>query len=344
MSEPSTEIATFTPDNPVAVLTSPQQFDALIDRIRAEVESFEPDTSTPKGRKAIASLAYKVARTKTALDDAGKELNAAKRAEIDAVDAVRRAVREKLDALSSQARKPLDEWEAAEAARKRAADDAIALIDRIASDPGDTSRAIGESLVAIGDIDPSIIADGWREIVAAKRDAAIATLTTMRDRAIKAEVDAAELAELRRREAERQAAEDAARAEAARIEAERLAAERAAREEEAAEARRVAQIKEAEARAAREATERAEREAAAKLKAAQDEADRLRREAEAKAEAEARAAQQQAARDADKAHRSATMKAAKEAIMAQSGADEATARNIVLAIVAGTIPNVSMRF
>ena len=37
-------------------------------------------------------------------------------------------------------------------------------------------------------------------------------------------------------------------------------------------------------------------------------------------------------------------KAAKEAIMAQSGADEATARNIVLAIVAGTIPNVSMRF
>ncbi|WP_277750417.1 hypothetical protein [Croceibacterium ferulae] len=41
--------------------------------------------TTAKGRKAIASLAAKVARTKTAIDDAGKKLNEEARAKINAV-------------------------------------------------------------------------------------------------------------------------------------------------------------------------------------------------------------------------------------------------------------------
>lgn len=343
MTDATTELTTFTPDNPVAVLTNPQQFDALLDRIRAEVEGFDPDTATAKGRKAIASLAYKVARTKTALDDAGKELNASKRREIDAVDAVRRDIRDKLDALSAQARKPLDEWEAAEAARKARADNAMARIDRIVNDPGETADSIAASLAELSEPEHDL-PEGWAEIIEAKRSTAIDTLTAMHGRAVRAEADAAELAELRRCEADRAEAEAAKAAEAARIEAERLAAERAAQQAAEAEARRQAEIRAAEERAAREAEDRILREADAKVRVAEAETARIRREAEIKAEEEHRAAAQQAARDADKANRASVMKAAKEAIMSHCDVDEPAARRIVLAIVAGTIPNIAVRF
>ena len=45
-----------------------------LDRIRDEANSLVPDTSTRKGRDAIASMAFKVAKAKTALDDMGKTL------------------------------------------------------------------------------------------------------------------------------------------------------------------------------------------------------------------------------------------------------------------------------
>ena len=48
--------------------------DPWIAKIRKEVESFVPDVTTKKGRDAIASIAYKVAKSKTALDNLGKEL------------------------------------------------------------------------------------------------------------------------------------------------------------------------------------------------------------------------------------------------------------------------------
>lgn len=42
MTDATTELTTFTPDNPVAVLTNPQQFDALLDRIRLHCDVDEP--------------------------------------------------------------------------------------------------------------------------------------------------------------------------------------------------------------------------------------------------------------------------------------------------------------
>jgi len=42
--------------------------DPWIAKIRKEVESFVPDVTTKKGRDAIASIAYKVAKSKTALN------------------------------------------------------------------------------------------------------------------------------------------------------------------------------------------------------------------------------------------------------------------------------------
>lgn len=56
-----------------------------------------------------------------------------------------------------------------------------------------------------------------------------------------------------------------------------------------------------------------------------------------------RLADEQAKRDRDQAHRTAVKSAAKTAIMS-CGADEETARKIVVAILANEIPNVTLRF
>lgn len=341
----STEIATFAPDNPVAVLSDAKQFDALLGRIQAEVDAHVPDLETAKGRAAIKSLAYKVTRTKTALDDAGKELNATKRAEIDAVDAVRRDVRAKLDALADKARKPLDEWEAAEAERKAQAERVLITIDGYASAPGDTAAEISASIASLDAIilDPLILDDAM-EIAVARKLSVRGTMDALLAKAIQAEADAAELAKLRAAEQERIAAAEA-EAEAKRKREEADAAEAAAAAaEKAAEDKRKADIAAAEERARTEAARKAEQEAQAKIDAANAEAARLQaaenaRAAEAKKEADA-----QAAREADKAHRGAVMKAAKEAIMAHGGVNDDTARKIVLAIVAGEVPAVTLRF
>ena len=61
-----------TPAKAVAMFTEDKEFDELFAKIKAQTDSFEPDLSTVKGRDAIKSLAYKVTRTKTALDEMGK--------------------------------------------------------------------------------------------------------------------------------------------------------------------------------------------------------------------------------------------------------------------------------
>jgi hypothetical protein len=56
-------------------------------------------------------LAAKVSRTKTPVDDAGKNLVAGVKERVKAIDAERKRFRDAMDALRDQARKPLTEWE-----------------------------------------------------------------------------------------------------------------------------------------------------------------------------------------------------------------------------------------
>ena len=55
-------------------------------------------------------------------------------------------------------------------------------------------------------------------------------------------------------------------------------------------------------------------------------------------------AAEEARRQADQEHRGAVMRAAKEALMEHGGIGEGTAKKLVLAIVAGTIPAVTLKF
>jgi hypothetical protein len=110
----SNELTVPSKENALEVYQKPNGLDPFLKQIREEIDSFVPDVTTKKGRDAIASIAYKVAKSKTALDDVGKELVAELKELPKKIDAERKRVRETLDAWRDEVRRPLTEWEQAE--------------------------------------------------------------------------------------------------------------------------------------------------------------------------------------------------------------------------------------
>lgn len=343
--------------NPVTVLVDEKIRDQFFSEIEQEVKAFVPDLSTVTGRKEIASLAYKVARTKTAIDDAGKLLTEDKRKEIKAVDAARKTIRDRLDELKDTARKPLTEWEEAEKARVEAREAEIRNLEGAAVvTVDDTAHNLKARLVHVQSL--TIGAETHQEFAALAgkaRDHAVTVLTEALARIEREEKEREELARLRAAAAEREradqeriAAENAAReqAEAAEREAKRQAAAAEA------ERQRIAAAEERARQEAAEAAARAQREAearhAAELRRIEEERAAERRKAEQ--EAARKAAEEKAAREAEEArqrdrdHRGRVMTAAKEAIMEAGSVSEAKAKLIVSAIAAGSVPNVVIRF
>lgn len=107
-----TDLVVIEKSNAMAVFQSADQVEEILQRVEREVMSFVPDVTTAKGRKEIASLAYKVAQTKTYLDGLGKDLVAELKEIPKLIDANRKVVRDRLDALRDKARQPFTEWEA----------------------------------------------------------------------------------------------------------------------------------------------------------------------------------------------------------------------------------------
>ncbi|NKX16236.1 hypothetical protein HGG75_10920 [Ochrobactrum pseudogrignonense] len=71
-TETGTDIVGYVSANPVSVLVDEKIYSQFYEQIKAETDAFKPDLSTVSSRKEISSLAYKVTRTKTAIDAAGK--------------------------------------------------------------------------------------------------------------------------------------------------------------------------------------------------------------------------------------------------------------------------------
>lgn len=337
-------IVTLPEANSVEAFTNTEQFDALLRRIREVVESHQPDVSTDKGRKAIASLAYKVAKTKTALDAQGKALTDGWRQQTKLVDQSRKRIRDELDALKDEARRPLTEWERAEESRQKAHEETLSLI---------------KSLVRFDDVPtPEQVRARQTELkTASKRDweeyaqQAELLIVSITDQ-LGAQLEAAQVREAERAELE---ALRAKQAEAERLEAERIAKERAEaleRERKEAEARAAEEQARREAEAAERA--RVEAEQAAERRIAQEKARADAEIAKAKAEAERqereRLAEEQRQRDeearraADLEHRKSVNVAARDAISEITGLSKGKAEALVAAIVSGGIPSVSIKY
>jgi colicin import membrane protein len=194
--------------NAVEIFTGAKLDDLLL-QIRTEVATIVPDVLTAGGRKEIASLAYKVARSKTTIDDAGKTLVAEWKAKSAQVDASRKKARDYLDTLKDEVRKPLDDWEAEQA---RIEQEAAARLEaeRVAAENAAAAEAarIEAERVAAAAAATAELARRAAEIDA--REAAIAAKEKVAADALAAEHAAQEAARLERERAASAAAELAA--------------------------------------------------------------------------------------------------------------------------------------
>ena len=93
------------------VYSAANGLDPFLQKIREEIDSFVPDVATRKGREAIASIAYKVARSKTALDNVGKELVAELKEVPKKIDAERKRMRDLLDGWQAEFMVSVSFWD-----------------------------------------------------------------------------------------------------------------------------------------------------------------------------------------------------------------------------------------
>lgn len=207
--EAGTSIAVIVESNPAIVLLDAKSKDDLFNHIRSEIEAFKPDLSTAKGRDAIKSFAFKITRTKTAVDDAGKKLTEEWRTKTSAVNEARREAKEELSAMADAVRKPLTDWEEAEKLRVDQCRETIqrlkAAMNVYIEDTSETVRARGKEIYEIA-LDPERFGDMLAEAEDAK-STTVASLRAALTRLEKEEADKAELARLQKAEADRLAKE-----------------------------------------------------------------------------------------------------------------------------------------
>ena len=318
-----TDLVVIEKQNAMAVFTTKEQLDPIIEAIEKEARSLVPDVSTRKGRDAIASMAHKVARSKTYIDNAGKDLVAELKALPKQIDESRRIVRERLGALKDEVRKPLTEWEAEQERIK--AEEAMNVLHAealVMNENIDLQRAI--QFEADHEMALLMNKDFDRDREEQRRLAEQA----QRERDERLKQEAAEQA---RRDAE--AKHKAEIEAAARREAEEKArAELAERQRIEAEQRAAHEKQEAESRARRE-----KEEAVAAERRRQEEAEAARlAEEQRKAEEEARLA-------ADKEHRRTVNRRVYADLIAQ-GIPEEFAQKAVRAIAGGKVQDAHIKY
>ncbi|EOZ4660690.1 TPA: hypothetical protein ACPFN3_000687 [Enterobacter asburiae] len=318
-----TDLVVIEKQNAMAVFTTKEQLDPIIEAIEKEARSLVPDVSTRKGRDAIASMAHKVARSKTYIDNAGKDLVAELKALPKQIDESRRIVRERLDALKDEVRRPLTEWEAEQERIK-----AEEAMNAMHAEALEMNIRFDQELAAKFEADHEM--------------ALLMNKDFDRDREEQrrqAEQAQREHEERIKREAAEQARRDAEAKHKAEIEA---AARREAEEKaraELAERQRV----EAEQRAAREKQEAEERARREKEEAVAAERRRQEEAEAARLAEEQRKAEEEARRAADKEHRCTVNRRVYADLIAQ-GIPEEFAQKAVLAIAGGKVQDAHIKY
>jgi colicin import membrane protein len=343
-----------------AAIFAPGGVDDVLDKIAREVRSQHTDISTKAGREAVASLAYKVARSKSALDKMGKELGEGHYKSWKAITAERARIEKELDALKDEVRKPLTEWEDAEKDRVAAHEEALATINALTvfMEYEPTAAEIGARIVALAQFEPT---RNWQEFAAKAAEAlqcALDVLNAMHKAAEKREAEAAELIRLRAEQVAREQKERDDRIAAEAAERARLEAEtKARREAEEAAAKAEVERKRVEQEKA-EAIARAEKAEADKKAAAAKAAQDAKEAAEAAERNRLAAIENERKRVADEAARVAAETAKREAnhkhlakinneVLAAfvgKGVDSEVGKILITAIARGEIPHTKIAY
>ncbi|UQN37284.1 hypothetical protein MTR80_06155 [Alcaligenes aquatilis] len=337
------------------IYQTPNGLDPYIERIRQEVTGHAPNLKTDKGRKEIASRAFKVRKIKTALDGLGKEQVDRLKEIPKLIDAERKRMRDELDALADEVRKPLTDWEEAEASR-------VALHRADLDGMAEQAREVGGLEVEtlrqrIAIVESAVIGESWEEFEAEAhrvKAKALEILNVALAERQKYEAEQAELADLRRKQAEQEQKDREAEIARQAADKARADAEAKAQAERDAAAKREADARAAAERAEQERTEAIERQKQAEARA---EAEKLAAEQRAKDAAEAarqaeikRQADEKAAaeaaqrkREADIAHKASINNAALAAFI-ENGMPDECAKQAVILIAKGLIPAIRIQY
>jgi hypothetical protein len=306
-------LATVEPAKRLEVFTTLGGLDSIIESIVSVARKHKPDVTTDKGRKAIASNAYQVAKCKILLDDAGKEETAKAKEIPNKIDAARRDMRARLEALQTEVRKPLTDWEEEQ---ERIKAEALAK---------EEAKAFARQMESDHEI---AITLNWaydqkrrEELETLERDQQAREEEIAREAAKKATEEAAQ------READLKAAVEKA-------EREKAEAEQRAKD---AEARANQERKDAEARAIQEKEAATKHEEQAAIESAQRERDR--QAAAKKAEDDATAA-----RTRDQEHRKTFNNEIMADIVRMTGLSEESAKSVISAIAMGRVRHVSIAY
>lgn len=289
--------------------------DPVLKWITEEARAHVPDLTTDKGRKAIASNAYRVSQTKTVLGKIARNLTADMKAQCKVIDASIKKMEDSCDALRDESRQLLTDWETAEKERE-AAEKLAAEVEY------DHELALLEYAVV------------RREAEVAKKEEAARVeeeARLERERVAQAEKDRIDREEVVRQEAV------AAEKLAAEEEKKRVAKEASDKIDEAKRKTREAEINaEIEKREAKEREERAKLQAAEeKQKAIDDERKRVEDEAAA-------VLAETAKREANTAHKKKINNAALSALCGI--VTEAEAKKIIDAIAKSEVPHVRIEY
>ena len=334
-----------------------QDIDSTITKIREEAKNLPIDMTVRKNREEVASFAYKVARSKTAVDKAGAALSAEYKEIPKKIDANRRVYKDAFESLQAEVRQPLTEWESLEKIRIANHENAIEFIAKLQDQNSETNDGCGLRIL-LSEIKSMIVDLAFEEyeaeahrvkaasikhleeqiVIAEKREAEQAELEQLRKAAAEqAQKDreaqiAREAAEQARKEAEQAAQVERKKVERDRIEAE-MATEQVRRDLELAEQRRVAQENQAKLDA-----EAAEKRALEQAEAAKQ-AEIDRQAAEAK-----RIEDERSKREADTKHKGAINRQALADLVEHADITEEQAKLVIKCIAKRLIANVAINY
>lgn len=323
-------------ENALSIFTADQGLDPYLKKIEQEARSLVPDISTKKGRDQIASNAYKVRQSKSALDKVGKALVDKLKEQPKLVDAERKRMREFLDNLADEVRKPLDEFEQKEADRVKSLQDRVWFFSSCTMDKGENSSQIK---AVIETIEIEKVDESYQEYEAEahrEKTACLERLNSQLNVQLKYEAEQEELERLRKEAAEREQKEREERIAREAEERARKQAEEAAEKQLQEAIKRENELKLAAERAEREKLEAEERARQAAIETEQ----RIKREEEARI---AREAEEQKAREENKKHKAKiNNQILKE--LTKSGITEEQGKAIISMIAKGEVPNVRISY
>lgn len=197
------EISTIKAEN----VFCPGGVENILELIKEKSVIENPDITTDKGRSELASMAYKIARTKTGLDELGKELVADQKKKIAIIDERRKLLRDELDAHKAAIRKPLTDYEDQEVARIEGHNSLIQRArDYLVLSTDTTAQDIQERLEALQKLGERDFQEFQGQFDAVKENS-FNKLSERLAQQIKIDEDAAELERLRAESAARKAAD-----------------------------------------------------------------------------------------------------------------------------------------